>query len=151
MSGIRIGSISDIKDIVTLGRELLEQSVYRDVKPDWPAFQLLVANMMGSSKGTVLLVVDDNDRPQGFLLGMIDTLFFSRDRYGTDLALYVREGYRNLAPMLLKRFITWAKSKPRVKHITMGLASGIGDPSRVGRMYEALGLSQVGGIYFQKV
>ena len=151
MSGIRIANIPDMKAIVDLGKELLEQSVYRDVKPDWPAFQLLVANMMGSNKGIVYVVVDDDDKPQGFLLGMIDDLFFSRDRYGTDLALYIREGYRNLAPRLLKQFIAWAKSKPRVKHVTMGLASGIGDTARVGKMYERLGLAPVGGIYFQKV
>ena len=151
MSGIRVGDIPDMAAIVAMGHELLAQSVYSDVKPDEQAFRMLVAGIMGSNKGTVLLIVDDDDKPQGFLIGIVEELFFSRVRYGTDIALFVREGYRNLAPRLIKKFIAWAKSKPRVKHITLGLSSGIGDPDRVGRMYENLGLSRVGGIYFQKV
>lgn len=150
MSGIRVGDIPDMKAIVELGRELLEESVY-DVKADEPGFRLFVAGLMGSNKATVLLVVDDDDKPQGFLLGIIDELFFSRARYGTDIAFYVRKEYRRFAPRVLKQFIAWAKSKPRVDHVLLGQSSGIGDVDRIGEMYEKLGLSRVGGIYYQKV
>lgn len=151
MSGIRLGDIPDMNEIQELGLELLEQSVYEGVKPDIPKFRTTVAGLMGSNKGIVLLVVDDQGSPQGFLLGIIDSLFWSQSRYATDIAVYVREGFRHLAPRLFQEFIEWAKSKPRVAHITLGLSSGIGEPDRVGRMYERFGLNRVGGIYYSRV
>lgn len=151
MSGIRLGDIPDIKAINELGHELLEQSVSSGIPLDDSKFRLLVANMMGMKLGEVWVVVDDDDKPQGFLLGLVEDLFYSRQRYATDIAVYVREGYRHLAPRLFREFIKWAKSKPRVVQITLGLASGIGDPDRVGRMYEKLGLFRVGGIYSVRV
>ncbi len=151
MSGIRPGDIPDMDAICELGSELLEDSLYGGIKPDETKFRLFVAGLMGHNKGSVLLVVDDDDKPQGFLLGMVDTLFFSQKCYATDMAVYVREEYRHLAPGLFKRFIAWAESKPKVAQIILGQSSGIGDPDRVGRMYEHLGLSHVGGIYMKRV
>lgn len=151
MSKIRVADIPDMDDIVELARELLSQSVYANIKPDEEKFKRLVAGMMGINTGAVLLVVDDEDKPQGFLLGVIDELFFSRKRQATDLAVYVRDGHRHLAPQLFKAFIEWASSKARVEQITLGVSSGIGDPNRVGKMYESLGLAQVGGIFVKKV
>jgi hypothetical protein len=152
MSGIRLGDIPDMQAIVDLGYELLDESVaYSGIKADEQMFRTMVASMMGQKLTRVFLVVDDDDKPQGFLLGLVDSLFFSRDRYATDIAIYVRDGYRHLAPRLAKEFITWAESKPRVRQITLGISSGIGDQERIGKMYETLGLSRVGGIYTKRI
>lgn len=151
MSGIRLGDVPDINAICELGYELLEQSVYRDIKPDESKFRLFTAGLMGSKDGAVLVVVDDDDKPQGFLLGIVDDLFFSRARYATDVAMYVRSDYRNLAPRLIRDFIDWAKTRPRVDHVMLGISSGIGDLDRVSRMYERIGLEKVGGIHFAGV
>jgi len=137
--------------ICELANELLKQSIYSDIKPDETKFRLFVAGIMGSKGGIVLLIVDENDKPQGFLLGVLEELFFSRQRMATDLAAYVREGYRNLAPRLFKTFITWAESKARVAQITLGISSGIGDPERTCKMYEKLGFAQVGSINVKRV
>ena len=151
MSGIRLGDIPDMKAIVKMAYELQAESVYYDIKSDEQIFKTLVAGMMGSKLARVFVVIDDDDEPQGFLLGLVDNFFFSRERYASDLMVFVREGYRHLAPKLFKEFMTWAESKPRVRHITLGLSSGTGDPDRVGRMYENLGLSKVGGIYTKRI
>jgi len=151
MSTIRLADIPDMDAICELASELLEQSIYNDIKPDETKFRLFVAGMMGSKGGIVLLIVDENDKPQGFLLGVLEELFFSRQRMATDLAVYVREGYRNLAPRLLKTFVTWAESKVRVAQITLGISSGIGDPERTCKMYEKLGFTQVGSINVKRV
>ncbi len=97
------------------------------------------------------MAVDDDDRPQGLLLGLIDDLFFSRYNYATDVTFYVRERYRHLVPGMVKRFMTWAESKPRVVYVALGISSGIGDLERVGKVYESLGLSKIGGIYFKRI
>lgn len=151
MSNLRIGNIPDMDAICDLGRELLADSVYSGLKADDQRFRTFVAGLMGLQTATVLVVVDDDDKPQGFLIGMIDDLFFSRSRYGTDLAFYIREGYRYAAPAMINKFIEWAKSKPRVKYIQLGISSGTGNPERIGRMYEKLGLKRVGGLYHMGV
>jgi hypothetical protein len=151
MSGIRLGDIPDIDAIVELALEVKEQSVYAGIKLDNHKFRLLVASMMGDKTSRVIVIVDDDDRPQGFLLGLVEELFFSRSRYATDLAVYVRKGYRNLAPAMFKQFMQWAKTKPRVVRIMFGISSGVGDPARTGKMYQSLGLSLCGGIYSKEV
>ncbi len=151
MSGIRLADIPDIDAICKLGEELLADSVYKDIKPDPQKFRMFLAGMMGNNKGIVLVVTDDHDRPQGFLIGMIEELFFSKRRMATDLAVYIRKEYRNLGGSLIKRFINWAESKPRVVQIMLGISSGSGDFDRVGAMYESFGLSRVGGIYVKRI
>ncbi len=151
MSGIRLADIPDVRAIVELGRELLEQSVYAGIKPDEQKFRMLVAGLIGNKRGAVFVVVDDEDKPQGFLLGIIDELFFSTQRFATDMAVYVREGYRQHAPALYKRFLKWAESKPRVVQITMGISSGMPGIERAGKLYESFGFSPVGGLYMKRV
>jgi hypothetical protein len=151
MSGIRLGDIPDIDAICDLASELLEQSAYEGVKPDPEKFRRLVAGMMGDKTSRVLLVVDDDDKPQGVLLGLVEEFFFSRRRFGSDIAVFVRKGFRHLAPRLYREFITWAESKPRVDRIIIGVSSGIGNHARIGKMFNQLNLSSVGGIYMKEV
>jgi hypothetical protein len=151
MSGIRLGDVPDIAAIVELAIELQEQSVYAGIKPDTAKFKLLVANMMGDKTSRVIVIVDDDDKPQGFLIGLVEELFFSRSRYATDLAVYVRKDFRNLAPIMFRSFMQWAKTKPRVVRIMFGISSGVGDIERTGEMYKLLGMSACGGIYSKEV
>ena len=151
MSRVRLADIGDIKRIHELAKELLEQSVYAGIKMDDTQFKRTVASLIGSKTGAVFVVVDDDDMVHGFLLGIIDTLFFSKARYATDLATYVRAEFRMFAPFMFRRFVTWAKSKPNVAEITLGISSGIGDTGRVGRMYERIGFQPVGGLYVMRV
>lgn len=147
MTRIRIADIPDIDELCKLGRELLAQSVYAGIKEDESKFRLFVAGMMGSKTSIVLVVVDEDDKPQGLLLGIIQDLWFSKQRMATDIMFYIREGYRNQAPKIIKRFLAWAESKPRMAQVTLGVSSGIGYPDRIGKMYEHLGMVSVGGIY----
>ena len=151
MSGIRLGDVPDIDAIAELALELQDQSVYAGIKPDHQKFRRMVAGMMGDKTSRVLVVVDDDDKPQGFFIGLVEEFFFSRQRYGTDIAIYVREGFRHHAPAMCKKFIQWAGSKPRVVRIMFAVSSGFGNPGRVGRMYQSLGMSPCGGIYSKEV
>lgn len=151
MSGIRIGDVTDIDEICDLASELLKTGAYANIKPDEQKFRLFLAGMMGIKKGIILLVVDDKDKPQGFLFGVIEELFFSRQKMATDLAIYVRKEHRNMAPNLLRTFVKWAQSKTKMSRIILGISSGIGDPRRTGKMYERLGFNQVGGIFMKQV
>jgi len=150
MSGIRLGDLPDMGKLVDLAMELLEQSIYSDIKPDKLKFRKLVGNMMLSKNGRVWVIVDDDDEPQGFLLGMVTELFFSRDKYATDIAVYVRKSYRSYVPEMFQQFITWAWSKPRVKEIKLGISSGMDEGGRTGKFYESLGFIDAGGLYIMR-
>lgn len=139
-----------MRRIHALAGELLEQSVYAGIKMDDQRFKTTVAALIGSKNGAVFVIVDDDNQPQGFLLGIIDELFFSRSRYATDLAMYVSKPYRIWAPFMVKRFIRWAKSKPLVAEVTLGVSAGIGDTDRIGKLYRRLGFQPVGGIYVMR-
>jgi hypothetical protein len=81
---------------------------------------------------------------------VIDELFFSRERYGTDLAVYVRDGFLRFAPRLYKLFMAWAFSKPRVSEVSFAQSSGMGDPDRFHRLMTHTGLSSMGGLYMKR-
>ena len=151
MSGIRLADIPDVRHIIELGYELLNDSAYKGVNPDEQKFRLLVAGLIGHKIGRVLVVVDDDDVPQGFLIGVVDDYFFSRSRVASDMAVYIRKSYRRYAYRLYKEFIDWAKKKPRVVDISFAQSSGIGDHSRWCKLMEKLGLTCVGTVYTMRV
>ena len=151
MSGIRLADIPDMQRIYELGLELLEASSYRGIKHDQQKFKTLVAGLMGSKQGRVLVVVDDNDVPQGFLIGVIDEYFFSHYKLASDLATYIRNGFERYAFRLYKTFIDWAKTKPKVMDITFAHSSGMGDFDRWCRLMEKLGLTRNGSFYTMRV
>lgn len=144
---VREATITDIRRIHVLAQELLEMSVYAGIKMDDTKFRRTCASLIGSKTGAVFVVVDDEGEVQGFLMGMIDELFFSKARFATDLATYVRKEYRHLAPFMVKRFAKWAFSKTGVKEITLGISSGMDTVDRAGRMYRAIGFKPAGGVY----
>lgn len=151
MNTVRLADIPDIKHIHDIALELQGESVYRDVKADPVKFKIWVAGLIGSKHGRVLVVVDKDDIPQGFLLGIIDEFFFSKERHATDMATYIRKGYRRHAYRLYKTFIDWAKTKPKVFEIAFSQSSGIGDYDRWCMLMERLGLIRVGSNYTMRV
>ena len=130
MSGIRKADIPDVKAIVALGYELKDQSIYKDIKTDEQKFRMTIASLIGHKRGIVLVVVDDDDVPQGFLAGVIEEYGFSVYRYATDMWTYIRKPFRQYSYRLYNQFITWAKTKPKVVFIEMAQSSGIGDHER---------------------
>lgn len=151
MSGIRVADIPDMAAICDMGRELLAGSVYADIKPDEQKFKMTIAGLMGHRKGLVLVVVDDDNQPQGFLAAITDEYGFSKACFATDLWTYVRPGYRRYAYRLYGKLIAWAKTKPKVAFIELAQSSGMGDHSRWCKLMEKLGLTRVGSLYMMRV
>ena len=151
MSGIRIADIPDMAALCELGAELLAASVYSDIKPDEQKFKTTMAGLMGHKRGILLVVVDDNDKPQGFLAGIADEYAFSRMRFATDMWTFIRKPYRRYAYRLYKQFIDWAKTKPRVCRIEMAMSSGNYGYERWCKLMLKLGFNKVGSIFMMRI
>jgi len=151
MSGIRIADIPDMKALCELAQELLDQSFYADIKPDEQKFKTTMAGLMGHKRGIVLVVVDDDDKPQGFLAGIVDEYAFSRYRYATDMWTYIRKSYRRHAFRLYSKFIDWAKAKPRVVMIELAMSSGNTGYDRWCKLMERLGFNRVGSLFMLRI
>lgn len=146
-----MADIPDIKHIAELARELQENSAYSHIKPDEQKFKMTVAGLIASKLGRAYVVVDNDNVPQGFMLGLVEDYFFSRERYATDIAVYVREEYTRYAPRLYKKFIAWASSKPRVVDVTFAHSSGKGDYDRWKKLMYRLGLEKVGSVFTMRI
>lgn len=104
------------------------------------------------SESAIVLIAEHEGDVVGGLVGQIGRVWYSDDLYATDLAFVVRAEYSGLyAWLLAKKFIRWAKSDERVVEVTMQISSGMGDVERVGRLYESLGLANMGGCYTMRV
>jgi hypothetical protein len=150
MVTVREALVPELPAIHELAKELLEKSAYNGIVMDDQKFKRTAAFCLGSALGMALVVVDGEGVPQGFLLGMVDELFFSRSRYASDLCMYVRPPFRSAAPKMIRMFVDWAKTIPGVVQISLGISSGIGNAARTGRMYEHIGFNHVGGIYHMR-
>jgi len=150
MYKVREAKFEDLLKIHELAKELLENSVYRGIEMDDTKFKRIVVMLMSSKLGKVFVVVDAADVPVGFLVGMVEDLFFSKKKYATDLCIYVKDEARAYGAFLVQRFVQWAKTIPSVVEITMGISSGIGDIDRVGEMYKKIGFTHTGGLYVMR-
>lgn len=149
---VRKGDVRDIPQILVLAKELLEQSpVYAGIEMNDNKFKRTTAMAVSSKRGVVFVIVDDDDIPQGFIMGFATDLFFSDSRYVTDCAVYARKSARSQAGWMVRRFIRWAKTVHGVKIIPMAISSGMGDMDRIGALYERLGLVKTGGLYVGRV
>lgn len=151
MTRVRVADLPDMGKIVELGIELHDQSIYADVKPDNLKIRKLVGDMILSKNGEVFVIVDDNDEPQGFLLGMVTEFFFSKERYATDVSFYIRKGHRNHARSIIQAFIDWASKKAKVVEVKLAISSGMDTENRTGTLYELMGFKNIGGMYIMRI
>ena len=73
--------------------------------------------------------------------------WFSKKKYAGDMCFVMDEQHGNYAAPIIRRFVKWAKSDEKVTDIQLGITSGLDNDGRVGRMYENLGFTHVGGVY----
>ena len=98
----------------------------------------------------VVLVSEAPDRSlEGGFVGLLTERWYSRDRIFTDLALFVRQDRRGgiTAYRLIREALDWCQAKNlRPMDVQIGVSTGV-HPEQTGKLYEALGFRQVGGIY----
>jgi len=140
---IRNAQVADLPGILRAGRRLQAQTPYADVPEDIQTVGGTLGHCISSAFGFAMVAVTDEEI-SGFLLGAAVPLWFSRHRSATDIVTYAEsagDGYK-----MIKAFVTWAWSIPKVVEVTMAQSSGV-EVDRSGVLYERAGLVRVGNLY----
>lgn len=140
--------MDDLPAFYDLAVKMHEKTIYSAIKPDRERIVKAYSRCVMSANGFAMVATaatrtDEEGGLNGFLLGVVDELWWAPVRFASDLTFYFEDGWDG--KRLLARFIAWAADR-KVREINMGLSSGV-DADRLGEMYEAQGLHRVGGIY----
>lgn len=142
---IRQGRLEDIPRIFEIGQWYLDQ-IQDGYKIDWKNGPKDLRYLMSSKQGRVL-VAEVDGKVVGTLIGQVVKQAFVDVRYATDLAFVVEPGHPVQAVMLARHFIHWARKQPNVKEVTLQISTGLANVDRVARMYEKLGMRNMGGCF----
>ena len=147
MVEIRTATEADIPLIGDLGRMMHFESRYAkfDFNPGKWGNLLRVVIPQG-----LTFVAEDRKGVVGVFVGIAAPHFFGDDLTSHDLITYVLpESRGRIGVLLTKEYIRRAKALG-VRDIHIGISTGL-QPDRVGRFYEKLGFSHIGGGYAMEV
>lgn len=146
---LRAATLEDIPGILVLGRQMHAESWYGYLPFDEEKVAALMGNLIAHEFGFAQVIEQDGEIVGG-LAGMIGEFWFCHERIASDFALFVTPGRRGSigAVRLVKEFIEWAKANKA--EVSLAVSTGV-RIQETGELYQALGLTHVGGVYKQKV
>lgn len=145
---IRLGTLADIPAILDIGQTGIDQSV-TDSSPVNKTKASAVLRKAVNHAHMELFVAEVDKVIVGFLVAIINDQWYNDDKYVTDLAFCTKPGHEDQAVWLFRRMLRWADSKglPTLAALNAGGEKA----ERTGQMYEAHGMTRVGGVYFKGV
>lgn len=145
---IRLASAEDIPQLLDIGEKAIKESGhparFDRKKTRQMIFNLILAQRKGNNHRVWVLF--NSGVVCGVFIGQIDTLYFSQDKYATDLIFYVLPEHRGHGVKLVRKFVEWASSHKKVVDITLQQSSGI-DMERTSKLYARIGFKLVGGCF----
>jgi GNAT superfamily N-acetyltransferase len=150
---IRPGRETDLPQLMALSARLRDEAVtMRDVVIDEGKLETVYARAFDEADERVCLFVYEREgRIEGGMLGFIAEYYFSRERFATDLYLYVAPAFRRglmsgvVARRLFDRYRDWA-SERGVREVRVCVSTGIAVEGSH-RFFTSLGLTHLGGHY----
>lgn len=99
--------------------------------------------------GSLVLVSERGGKVRGFIIGILDLVHpCLKELKVTDLLFIVSEGADPRdAYRMVRELIAWGRKNPKVIKVLLGATDDIVDWTRVGRLYETVGLEQCGGLF----
>lgn len=125
-------------------------SVDVDVKETKALLVRSIQRHGGATAGATLVMVAETDgEVRGVIVGVLDRILgIGTKLYATDLFFVCAENVDPRDPAaLLEAFERWALPNPLVYEAMCGCNDAIGDPERVGKLYERRGWTRAGAIY----
>jgi len=143
---IRNAIEADIPKLVEMGKRLHDESTYKHVTYSPERVAATCRLMMSNG---FLVVAEKNDEVIGVMMGDVQVAWYTTERMGFDLTLYIEPEYRSgmMAMRMIKRFEEWCIAMGATQ-IRPGI--GTGDPS-VTRLYKALGYKYVGELLLKDI
>lgn len=142
---IRNATHHDIPAIIAIGQKVIDNSKTYDAVVDKDKAAYMIRRAINDRKMAVW-VSEKAGIVTGFFIALKDEHWFAKSIYATDLAFCVLPEHADQGVWLLRRFMRWCKAEG-IKQIQLGLSTGLDPDGRTGRLYEAHGLTNVGGIY----
>lgn len=142
---IRPATDQDIPRLVELAFMMHRESPnYRDIPFDAEKFDETLRLLIGGAG--VVFVAEKDGVVVGAVGGAVAEFFFSRERYASDIGLFVDPAHRHgiLAMKLVIAFKRWAEYIG-VKEVRMGITTGI-HVEDTARLYMAAGMDYLGPV-----
>ncbi len=142
---IRSAIESDIPDILKMAKTMHSESRFRNFDFNEEKLSSVAISMINSEFG-ILLVAEDK-KIFGGIMGIVAEHYFGHDKTASDLGLFVNPDKRNSKAVigLIKTYISKAKEMGAVD-IMISNTTGY-EYKSVGRLYEHIGFTQIGGNY----
>jgi len=144
---IRVPRHEDIEVVVDLGASMHQESAYAFLPFDRDKVRKLFTSYVTSPEIYGGFVADDNGILAGMIGGYISDYFFCDEKVACDMVLFVDPRYRGgrTALRLLRAFRQWAVEQG-AQELCLGVSTNVNTAS-TGRLYEAMGMTHVGGLY----
>ena len=148
---VRAMEPNDIPEVLRLGYQMHQESVYRRFDYNEDKFARLVCHYMMNPDKCFTCVSVVNGVVNGVLLGSIDEHYFGHDRVASDTLWYVTPKSRGSRAglQLLRQFEQWSKDR-NAAEIYMGVSTGV-NSDKTGGVLQKLGYDVVGGNYKLRV
>lgn len=144
---IRSGTYQDISQLLELGRRMHSESVYSFLPYDDEKVRRLIITFIEEPDTYCGFVAEDNGKIAGMIGAFIIDYFFCNERLVSDMVLFIDKPYRRglTSARLILRLKQWAVAQG-ARELALGASSGI-KVEKIGRLYERLGFTRVGGLY----
>lgn len=141
---IRKGRLADIPVILDIG----DQAVAMVAVDQTPVNRQKASGLLRKAVNHALMdlfVAEVDGKVVGFVVAMVNDQWYNDDKYVTDLAFCTAKGHEDQAVWLFRRLYRW--SRERGLPMLMATNAGGDRAERTGAMYEAHGLTRVGGMF----
>ena len=144
---VRLACHSDIPHLLALGEAMHGESRYAALSWDARKVHALIAQLIESPDGLVLVADLQDGEPCGGLLACVDEHFATSARVAYDFAVFVTPGRRGsvLGRCLLDTYVEWARSRG-ADLIQVGITTGVHVEAAT-RLYESAGFLPVGPLF----
>ncbi len=154
---VRVARFVNIPAIVAIGAYAHERSIYGPISTYDPEMgkQLCARSMQRHGHqnygGTLVLVSETAGEVRGFIIALLDQVYPCVEELCVTDLLFT--GTEDMEPRdaitMIKQVIAWGEANPKVVEVHLGVTDAMmGEEwTRVGKIYEHLGLVQCGGMY----
>lgn len=138
----------DLEQVLALIAVLHIETPYRQIEMDWHHI-IGMLTAMQVNRTAIVLVAEHEGKITGLTIGRVEPYWFADQKSGarvaSDLMFYSK--FAGDGPRMLRRFVAWAFSVPRVVRIELAVSTAQASLERMAKIYKRVGLVQEGSVF----